>query len=44
MADMPVRAGMVQDPGQYRRSSYPHIGLGLVDPGITLKTVCITRK
>ncbi|OYW65577.1 MAG: hypothetical protein B7Y26_01545 [Hydrogenophilales bacterium 16-64-46] len=35
MADMPVRAGMAQDPGQYRRNSYPHKGLGLVDTGIT---------
>ena len=31
----PVRAGMVQDPGQYRWSSYRHNGLGQPDPRIT---------
>ena len=31
----PVRAGMVQDPGQYRWSSYRHNGLGQSDPRIT---------
>ena len=31
----PVRAGMVQDPGQYQWSSYRHNGLGQVDPRIT---------
>lgn len=31
----PVRAGMVQDPGQYRWSSYRHNGLGQTDPRIT---------
>ncbi len=32
----PVRAGMVQDPGHYRWSSYRHNGLGQADPRITL--------
>ena len=31
----PVRASMVQDPGQYRWSSYRHNGLGQSDPRIT---------
>ena len=31
----PVRAGMVQDPGQYRWSSYRHNGQGQADPRIT---------
>jgi putative transposase len=31
----PVRAGMVQDPGQYRWSSYRHNGLGQADSRIT---------
>jgi putative transposase len=31
----PVRADMVQDPGQYRWSSYRHNGLGQADPRIT---------
>ena len=31
----PVRADMVQDPGQYRWSSYRHNGLGQPDPRIT---------
>src|SRR5574340_26396 len=31
----PVRAGMAQDPGQYRWSSYRHNGLGQADPRIT---------
>lgn len=31
----PVRAGMVQDPGQYRWSSYRHNGLGQIDSRIT---------
>jgi putative transposase len=31
----PVRAGMVQDPGQYRWSSYRHNGLGQADTCIT---------
>lgn len=31
----PVRAGMVQDPSQYRWSSYRHNALGLADPRIT---------
>lgn len=31
----PVRAGMVQDPSQYRWSSYRHNGLGQPDPRIT---------
>lgn len=31
----PVRAGMVQDPGQYRWSSYRHNGLGQPDARIT---------
>lgn len=32
----PVRAGMVQDPGQYRWSSYRRNGFGEPDPRITL--------
>lgn len=31
----PVRAGMVQDPGEYRWSSYRHNGLGQPDPRLT---------
>ena len=31
----PVRASMVQDPGQYRWSSYRHNGLGQADSRIT---------
>ena len=31
----PVRASMVQDPGQYRWSSYRHNGLGQADPRVT---------
>jgi putative transposase len=31
----PVRASMVQDPGQYRWSSYRHNGLGQTNPRIT---------
>ena len=31
----PVRAGMVNDPAQYRRSSYRHNGLGQEDSRLT---------
>ena len=38
----PVRAGMAQDPGQYRWSSYRHNGLGQPDPRITLHPLYLT--
>ncbi len=38
----PVRAGMVQDPGQYRWSSYRHNGLGQADSRITPHPLYLT--
>lgn len=37
-----VRAGMMQDPGQYRWSSYLHNGLGQPDPRITAHPLYLT--
>lgn len=40
----PVRAGMVQDPGQYRWSSYRHNGLGQPDPRVTPHTLYLAMS
>ena len=38
----PVKANMVQDPGQYRWSSYRHNGFGQTDPRITPHSVYLS--